>query len=494
MKNRLLVLVFFISTLSAYAQNTSSSEYNFMNSTIPVLHNEQLLFPISTVEDTTSNEEIYGAFFGRNKIALDFTPNIPIYGIPFLLDSIPNIVSSGLPFGLDEFLSKDTFGGATSWDGVVNNIILESYPTIDFGSGDPINTTEVLKDVQLNIRAKPGSFGMKFNYDFVVTPWLAVAFDVNFAIGGVLISGSTGIDVKNAFKTVAKSQLQEHLKEQLEDLGLSDLNDLSPEEWQDLVGDLSYEDLGFDDPRLDDLIEELGHPSEYEDFDEFFDKLYDSETFQDYLTSGDLLGGDLSMDMLSTVSSTSTITDDYSSDSDMTSELLKAAINGAFENIAFDIGLTYAFVDHSLGLKFFPGKRAPWGFYVMPKIGISYINISAYCDLDVDDALFDVLAESGADFNKNDFPLNETLIEGWGAYAGLELGWQIQLAPTLTKDWPVEIGLDIALFDFGYYFYWSDSLAQLAIKDMIPSEFEDFSWALNLRGTFLPRFAVSIRF
>ena len=146
-----------------------------------------------------------------------------------------------------------------------------------------------------------------------------------------------------------------------------------------------------------------------------------------------------------------------------------AGLRGTYggENYNFD----YDTIPYSFGLKFFPGQKAPWGFYLLTKIGGTDVNLSGEA----------VAMAGGSD-----------TISGHGIYAALELGWHVQLFPNMGKYWPVQIGLDIGLFDLGYYFVpWATEIAQLPqIADSISS----FEWALNIRAVFLPRLGISIRF
>ncbi len=492
MKNKLFILMFFISTLSVYSQDVTLGEYDLINSTIPVFNEKQLIFPLE-IEDTSSTEESYGAFFGRNKVGLDFTPNIFMYGIPSLLNSAPAIVSSGLPFGLDSMLSADTFGGHDNWKDFTYDLILDKYPSLDL-SGSVVNTKDVFNLKNLNIKAKSGTFGMRFNYDFVVTSWLAVAFDVQFMFGGIEIAMGAGLNAKDVMKSVVKDQLLESFLDSNSGVNIDDLNDLwAPgnesdladlnDTWDDMIADGDF--TAAEKAELD----ALGSPSDYDSFDDFFDAVYETDAFKDYLANGGSSG--------TSATSTTVITD---TDSNSNSEIISAILDGALDDFDLNVGISYKFVEHSLGLKFFPKKRAPWGFYIMPKVGISYINISAYVDVDGNDALYDVIAQQ-SDLTKDDFPYKYSILDGWGAYAGLEMGWQVQLAPKLTESWPVELGLDIALFDLRYYFKWGSSRANESVyyldevQDMITSMVPtDFNFLANLRGSFFPKIAFSVRF
>ncbi len=146
-----------------------------------------------------------------------------------------------------------------------------------------------------------------------------------------------------------------------------------------------------------------------------------------------------------------------------------AGLRGEFggENYDFD----YETIPYSFGLKFFPGQKAPWGFYLLTKVGGTYVNLSG-----------SAVAQAGGSES----------VSGHGIYAALELGWHIQLFPTMGKNWPVQIGLDIGLFDFGYYFVpWATDISQLP---QIANSVSGYEWAMNIRAVFLPRLGISIRF
>ncbi len=527
MKNRLLVILFtFIFAFSLYAEEgevlvieeseeeifvlDGNTDLSFLSETPSFIYEEDTeLLDLSLTEEVVPQQNWYDFLKGRNKVSVDFWANLPMYGVPYVIDTLPSTISSGLPFGLDNvidlgsMLGIDQSSNVSSWGDVVRNFAAGMDP-IELG-GASIEAKDLLADFNLGISAKSGSFGMKFGYDYVVNSWLAVSFDVNFAIGGIDINMS-GMNLGTTVKTVAKTLVVEQfsdmlgsnddLNQALANLGVDNVMDAN-------LGDLLTEmGMDSDDINLGDFNStltdmgitgvDLGNYDldDYATFGDFFDALYDDiydQLDDDFFDSFFGSSGE---------SAISTISGDSSSSGIDIKSLLE-------EDIELNLGLDYRFVEHSIGLKLFPGKKAPWGFYVMPKLGISFLDITlvassndAVTDL-VNSQISSVLGDIDLPFVGSlspELPFSQTLVSGWGAYAALELGWQIQIAPKATADWPVQFGIDLVLFDIGYYFHWSDTTIQSAIQSFVPSDFSQFLWALNLRGSFFPKLAFSVRF
>ncbi len=458
MKNRLfvLLLVLFVSAASLYAQE---GDVVIVEEELKLTSDDEYVSPLDIVLDgdsTTSNNW----FRWRSKIGIDLTPNIWIYGLPFGANLAANYL--GLSAMVEEPLSS-----ALSDAGVDG----------------------ALKDVKLGIKAKPGSFGVKLNYDFVVTPWLAIALDVGFATGGASININTGVDVKEAMKGVLKDQLLESLLDSNAGLDVEDLNELwNPEnqtdldnEWDSYISDAS--DLTEAQKKE---LEDVGSPSEYDSFDEFYDAVYETDAFQEYLknqygSSTAIANANINM-----------ITDGDSGDDDLMDQLLSAALDGDLDDINISLDLSYTLFEASLGAKFFPKKKAPYGFYLMPKIGFTYAHVGVNYSTDTDimkDYVNDMLVEQGLDL-----PLEGS---AWGLYTSLEMGWQVQLGKNLTKDWPVHFGLDIVLLDVGYYVIpWATGiLAHEMVSNMIGDDLlSNYGWAANIRFAFMPKLAFTISF
>lgn len=129
----------------------------------------------------------------------------------------------------------------------------------------------------------------------------------------------------------------------------------------------------------------------------------------------------------------------------------------------------YTIVPYSIGAKFFPMKSAPWGFYVMPKIGGTYVQFTSVLQA----------VQDGANIYNADYDMT-----GHGMFLGVELGWHLQLFGELTKDLPIDVSLDIGIFDFRYYLKsWTGSL-----------DVGSYQPLLNLWGAFVPTLGFSVVF
>ncbi len=146
-----------------------------------------------------------------------------------------------------------------------------------------------------------------------------------------------------------------------------------------------------------------------------------------------------------------------------------------------DYNATFRTLSYSLGVKFFPWKQAPWGFYIMPKIGGTYVEMIGLVNLTTE-----------SDDNSFQYPIAYT--SGHGIYASAEIGWNIKVFG--GKDSSVEFGIDVALLDLGYYFVpWASSLiSNLDGGGFIPDNISEYLWASNIRAMLLPRLGFSIRF
>lgn len=476
MKTRFIILLpaILVFTSSLYAQlgSVSVSEVNLKDSDADISFlSENSSQTLSTSEEYKSPFDIalgdendtspqYGRFFGRNKIGIDLTPNIFIYGLPFAADMTAKYL--GYSDTITEMLS-----------GALSNDMLPE------GSVD---------DVVFSIKSRLGSFGMAFNYDFVITSWLALALDVRFVIG----TTSTGVDVEGAMKQTIKGRVEGMYEKELEGLGVGSLSELSTEQWKELVADYDYVyDFGLTTEQAAGLKSEgVGDASSYNSYDEFFDAVYATDTYKNSIK--DSLTGSGS----STVSTT-TITDSGDSDSgDMMSDILDAAFAGDLDDLDISLDLKYKFVESSLGLKFFPAKKAPYGFYLMPKIGFTYVDVNI--DVSAPDSLKSTIAEQVEGFLGDDLPIGGS---AWGVYTALEMGWQIQIGKNITKDWPVDFGIDVVLLDIGYYAIpWATgALANEMVQNYLDSfgvsgYLDDYRWATNLRLAFLPKIAFTVRF
>jgi len=175
---------------------------------------------------------------------------------------------------------------------------------------------------------------------------------------------------------------------------------------------------------------------------------------------------------------------------------MSIAVDAGFANSSYNfdvigggghLSLDYGIISYAVGFKFFPKRNAPWGFYLYPKIGGTIVDVRMNAQADanelVDNAPVTLPIQS----------INKTF-KAHGMYAALEIGWRIQLFPKLGANWPVQIGIDIALFDIGYYFKpWgaSDILNTFGGAGTIPPKYEPLA---NIRFIPLPRLVFSIKF
>ena len=165
----------------------------------------------------------------------------------------------------------------------------------------------------------------------------------------------------------------------------------------------------------------------------------------------------------------------------------KSSFDFNIEGDAGNLYLDYNTISYALGIKFFPKGKAPWGFYLYPKFGGTILNFKATSESDVNE-----LVDNPTDLLPNEI-LDKTF-NSHGIYLSLEVGWRIQLFPKIGKDWPVQVGIDIALFDIGYYLTsWgaSDIINSFGGAGTIPSQYEYIS---RIRLLPMPRLGFSILF
>lgn len=149
-------------------------------------------------------------------------------------------------------------------------------------------------------------------------------------------------------------------------------------------------------------------------------------------------------------------------------------------DIGFSIGeiksgedrLSFYTVPWSLNVKFFIFKKAPFGFFLSPRIGGTAVSMKSY----------------GPNIAANGF--NGFYSQG-GFYLSFELGWRIQLFPKRGADWPVQVGIDISLFDIGYYVApWTSAMT--STQEF--ASLKQFEKSLNMRLLLLPRLGITLRF
>lgn len=159
-----------------------------------------------------------------------------------------------------------------------------------------------------------------------------------------------------------------------------------------------------------------------------------------------------------------------------------------FMSVGLDIGfavgeiqiagskVNYSTIPWSLNVKFFFFKKAPFGFFLSPKFGGTAIRVNA----------------SWADTEVSQKVSGETRFRSDGGfYMSLELGWRIQLFPKRGANWPVQVGIDISLFDIGYYVApWSPTI----FNNNSFTELSGYQKFLNIRALILPRLGITLRF
>lgn len=160
-----------------------------------------------------------------------------------------------------------------------------------------------------------------------------------------------------------------------------------------------------------------------------------------------------------------------------------------FMSVGLDIGfavgqfsveqnkINYHTIPWSLNVKFFFWKKAPFGFFLSPRFGGTAF----------------VATGSGANVDANGIT---RLSSHGGFYLSLELGWRIQLFPKRGANWPVQVGIDISLFDVGYYVApWASpilSISQFQTEEELSSL--GINKYMNVRLLILPRLGITIRF
>ena len=147
-------------------------------------------------------------------------------------------------------------------------------------------------------------------------------------------------------------------------------------------------------------------------------------------------------------------------------------------DIVFSVGeikmdrynVSFSTVPWSLNVKFFFWRNAPFGFFLSPRFGGTALSISG-----------SALKEGG---------ISDIYSHG-GFYMSLELGWRIQLFPETGANWPVQVGIDISLFDIGYYVApWTSSLFEISHL----ASFKQYEPFANIRALLLPRIGITLRF
>lgn len=145
----------------------------------------------------------------------------------------------------------------------------------------------------------------------------------------------------------------------------------------------------------------------------------------------------------------------------------------------FEVALNkvkYSTIPWSLNVKFFFYKKAPFGFFLSPRLGGTAFSVTG----------------SWADAEVSQKVGGETRFRSHGGfYMSLELGWRIQLFPKRGADWPVQVGIDVSLFDIGYYVApWSSTI----FNNNLFSEMNSYKKLFNIRALILPRFGITLRF
>ncbi|WP_157150742.1 hypothetical protein [Brachyspira sp. SAP_772] len=149
-------------------------------------------------------------------------------------------------------------------------------------------------------------------------------------------------------------------------------------------------------------------------------------------------------------------------------------------DIGFSVGelksgvdrITFSTIPWSLNVKFFFWKNAPFGFFLSPRIGGTALRVNGY----------------GPNIEATGIT---SLYSHGGFYLSLELGWRIQLFPKTGANWPVQVGIDISLFDWGYYVApWTSPIFEIPQFSSL-SVLKVFA---NIRALILPRIGITLRF
>lgn len=157
-----------------------------------------------------------------------------------------------------------------------------------------------------------------------------------------------------------------------------------------------------------------------------------------------------------------------------------------------NISMKYKIFSWSAGARFYTGKRAPFGFFLYPKIGGTLIDLQTqgHTSFELDGDVQN-LPERTIQTNLYDISVKQH-----GIYASLELGWRIQLFSKRGAKWKVQPAIDISLFDIGYYFIpWSSQLIkEVNSKILDINSIRGLQQYANIRFLILPRIGFTIRF
>lgn len=145
---------------------------------------------------------------------------------------------------------------------------------------------------------------------------------------------------------------------------------------------------------------------------------------------------------------------------------------------ASELGGDFIIIDAKIGTffwsantKFFPAGNAPVGFYLQPKIGGTHININ------------------GIYFNGSPF-----IMQSFGIYASIELGWRITLFPRNLEEAHNRITLDISVIDIGYYFIpWNKGIYSI-VDAFGVIELDRYRKASSMRLLPFPKIGISFTF
>lgn len=134
-------------------------------------------------------------------------------------------------------------------------------------------------------------------------------------------------------------------------------------------------------------------------------------------------------------------------------------------------------VPWAINVKFFFFRKAPFGFFLSPRFGGTEFKASG--------SGIEVLANGVTELRSHG-----------GLYLSLELGWRIQLFPKRGANWPVQVGIDISLFDVGYYVVpWANDFSKITQfeteEDLKKLKIHTLR---NIRMLALPRLGITIRF
>lgn len=133
----------------------------------------------------------------------------------------------------------------------------------------------------------------------------------------------------------------------------------------------------------------------------------------------------------------------------------------------------------SIGTKIFPSYKAPYGFFIFPKIGGT-------------DVVFTGAIDKRPVINKEKG--QSTSFHSHGVYISAEIGWRIQMFAKKAIKWPVKVSFDISVLDIGYYINpWSRPI-MVNMGDLGKQIERNLKFFADIRFIPIPRIGFTISF